>query len=71
MYRSGDATYWATGNKTLVIGNGPTPGNFSAITGNIKQSVDYIVRYRQDDDSEVSPSAIVKWKAGKVEVLRG
>jgi len=52
------------------ISGQPTARNFSEITDSIKRSVDYIVQYRQHDISEVNPSAIVKWKAGKVEVLR-
>ena len=53
------------------ISGEPTAGNFPEITESIKRSVDYIVHYRQEDNSEANPSAIVRWKAGKVEVLRG
>ena len=53
------------------ISGEPTAGNFPEITESIKRSVDYIVQYRQEDSSEANPSAIVRWKAGKVEVLRG
>jgi L-threonylcarbamoyladenylate synthase len=52
------------------ISGEPSPRNFSSITESIKRSVGYIVQYRQQDDNEVEPSAIVRWKAGKVEVLR-
>jgi len=52
------------------ISGQPTARNFSEITDSIKRSVDYIVLYRQYDISEVNPSAIVRWKSGKVEVLR-
>ena len=52
------------------ISGQPTARNFSEITDSIKRSVDYIVQYRQLEISEVNPSAIVRWKAGKVEVLR-
>jgi len=53
------------------ISGEPTAGKFPEITESIKRSVDYIVQYRQEDKSEANPSAIVRWKAGKVEVLRG
>lgn len=37
-----------------------TPQNFSEITLSIKNQVAYVVRYRQDDTSIQSPSAIIK-----------
>ncbi|MEO5995191.1 MAG: L-threonylcarbamoyladenylate synthase [Chitinophagaceae bacterium] len=49
----------------------PTPSIFSEIPGVIKEGVDYIVQYRQDDTRRTKPSALVKWSQdGRVEVLR-
>ncbi|MCC7523616.1 MAG: threonylcarbamoyl-AMP synthase [Chitinophagaceae bacterium] len=46
-------------------------GNFSAIADEIKNGVDYIVKYRQDDAVPAAPSSIIKWKNdGQVQVLR-
>ena len=38
-----------------------TPTNFSEITDEIKNGVDYIVNYRQDDISPKQASAVVRW----------
>ena len=48
----------------------PVAKNFSAIAGDIKKSVDYIVRYRQDDNNIAEPSSLIKWNNGTVKVLR-
>jgi L-threonylcarbamoyladenylate synthase len=48
-----------------------SPGNFRAIDVRIKEGVDYIVHYRQDDDQPREPSAIVKWNPdSSVSVIR-
>lgn len=43
---------------------------FHTIPVEIKSGVDYIVEYRQDDVNISTPSSLIKWKEGKVEVLR-
>ncbi len=43
-----------------------TPLNFSQISPEILNAVDYIVDYRQDDPSEPSPSGIIKIDSGGV-----
>jgi L-threonylcarbamoyladenylate synthase len=48
----------------------PAPATFSEIPPTIKDAVDYIVQYRQADTSIAVPSAVVKWKAGKIIVIR-
>lgn len=48
----------------------PTPANFSEIEEQIKTGVDYTVHYRQDETTSATPSAIIKWKNGEVQVLR-
>jgi L-threonylcarbamoyladenylate synthase len=48
----------------------PTPHVFTDITDEIKNGVDYIVQYRQDDDIASEPSTIIKWENGKIEVIR-
>lgn len=49
----------------------PAPAFFDEIDPQIRQGVDYIVRYRQDDRSPKEPSAIVKWnKDATVTVIR-
>jgi len=49
----------------------PAPGLFIDITVDIKEGADYIVRYRQDDITIASPSAIIKWnKDGSVTTIR-
>ncbi|MBI5858655.1 MAG: threonylcarbamoyl-AMP synthase [Sphingobacteriales bacterium] len=52
------------------ISGEPVAGTFSEITDEIKQGVDYIVRYRQDDETVAEPSSVIKWSNGTMEVLR-
>ena len=47
------------------------PKNFKEISEEIKDGVDYIVNYRQYDDTLSEPSSLIKWENGKVTVLRG
>jgi L-threonylcarbamoyladenylate synthase len=49
----------------------PTPALFSEISEEIKQSVDYIVNWRQSDKTKAAPSGIIKLGAkGEVKVIR-
>lgn len=49
----------------------PSPANFSEVSKVIKEGVDYIVNYRQDDMSKAAPSGIIKLGAGGlVQVIR-
>lgn len=48
-----------------------SPANFSEVSEEIKQAVDYIVGYRQDDRSKAAPSSIIKLgSGGLVKVIR-
>jgi L-threonylcarbamoyladenylate synthase len=47
------------------------PQTFGEISGQIKQSIDYVVQYRQNDDSLAQSSSIIKWnKDGSITTLR-
>lgn len=47
------------------------PSNFSEISDYIKEQVDYVVRYRQDETSHPKPSGIIKLgTGGLVQVIR-
>ena len=49
----------------------PAARFFSEITGEIKDAVDYVVKYRQEDKTIASPSSVIKWnKDASVTVLR-
>jgi L-threonylcarbamoyladenylate synthase len=49
----------------------PPPAIFEDIDIEIKSGVDYIVQHRQDDMTESTPSAIVKWNAdGSLTIIR-
>lgn len=48
------------------VSGAPSPANFSEISDVIKEGVDYIVKYRQEDRSKVSPSHIIKLGDGGV-----
>lgn len=43
-----------------------SPANFSEISDIVKNSVDYIVGYRQEDTTQSHPSSIIKLEAGGV-----
>lgn len=47
-----------------------SPANFSQIEERIKESVDYIVQYRQDELTASIPSSIIKWERGKAVLIR-
>ena len=46
------------------------PKTFKEISDKIKNGVDYIVMYRQDDETPVHPSSLIKWDNGNVIILR-
>ncbi|HEX8462198.1 MAG TPA: L-threonylcarbamoyladenylate synthase [Segetibacter sp.] len=48
----------------------PSPQNFSDISPEIKSGVDYIVHFRQKDESLNTSSSIIKWKNGKALIIR-
>lgn len=53
------------------ISGQPSPGSFKEIAEEIKQAVDYIVQYRQNDEMPAQASAVVKWnKDGTVTTIR-
>lgn len=48
-----------------------SPSFFSEVSDIIKESVDYVVQYRQNDNTPSSPSQIIKLKSnGEVKVIR-
>lgn len=53
------------------ISGEPSPQNFSEISEEIKNGVDFIVSYRQNDVAKSSPSSIIKLsKGGIVKIIR-
>lgn len=52
------------------ISGKPAPGSFKDIDEAVINGVDYVVKYRQSDDSKAVPSSIIKWVNGKVIVIR-
>ncbi|MFT4092093.1 MAG: L-threonylcarbamoyladenylate synthase [Niabella sp.] len=52
------------------ISGAPAAPDFLSVSRPIKEGVDYVVKYRQDDRTPAQPSAIIKWKGGEVIVLR-
>jgi len=47
-----------------------SPGNFAQISPLIKKGVDYIVQYKQQDNSLHAASALIRWRNGSPEILR-
>lgn len=52
------------------ISGDATPQLFAEISDEIKNSVDYVVNYRQDDRTIASPSSVIKWDNGTIAVIR-
>ena len=53
------------------ISGTPSPANFSDISEDIKQAVDYIVECRREEKTEAKPSSIVKLGAkGEIKIIR-
>ena len=53
------------------ISGQPTPKIFKEISDEIKLGVDYVVQYRQQDETIAEPSAVIKWNQdGSFDVLR-
>lgn len=52
------------------ISGNPSPKIFGDISDEIKNGVDYIVKYRQEDEAIAEPSSIIKWDNGKLEIIR-
>lgn len=49
----------------------PSPKNFHEIAEEIKNSVDYVVEYRQDDTTEAKASSIIKiGLGGEIQIIR-
>lgn len=53
------------------ISGQPAPRIYTEIAAEVKNGVDFIVQYRQDDTVIAAPSSVIRWKNGEVEVLRG
>jgi L-threonylcarbamoyladenylate synthase len=54
------------------ISGEPPPRIFKNISDKIKLGVDYVVHYRQNDETAATPSSVIKWNSdGSVTVLRG
>jgi L-threonylcarbamoyladenylate synthase len=52
------------------ISGQPLAKIFAEINDEIKSSVDYIVKYRQDDNTIAEPSSVIKWSKSSVIVIR-
>jgi L-threonylcarbamoyladenylate synthase len=48
----------------------PSPQNFKSISINIKDSVDYVVSFRRNEEGSGLPSALIKWENGRAFVIR-
>lgn len=52
------------------ISGQPAPGWFGEVSDAIKTGVDYIVKYRQDDREPATPSSVIRFRKGQIELLR-
>lgn len=46
------------------------PSTFAEIKEEIVEGVDYVVQYRQNDNTPGQPSSVIKWEGGKTVILR-
>lgn len=47
-----------------------SPANFQEIPELIKEGVDYVVQWRQNETEEAEASSVIRWDHGKIEVIR-
>ncbi|HEX5152267.1 MAG TPA: L-threonylcarbamoyladenylate synthase [Parafilimonas sp.] len=52
------------------ISGEPSPQNYAQVSPAVKQGVDYIVNYRQDEKDLRTASAVIRWCGGKAEIIR-
>jgi len=53
------------------ISGQPSPSVFDEISEDIKNQVDYIVEYRQNDLTPAQPSSVIKlWPDGRIDIIR-
>ena len=53
------------------ISGEPSPRNFAEISEEVKNAVDYIVKYRQNDKQKRKPSSIIKLgPTGEIQIIR-
>jgi len=52
------------------VSSEPSPSNFNNIKNSIKQNVDYLVSYRQDDETERAASAIIDISSSEIKIIR-
>lgn len=53
------------------LSGSPTPQNFDEIDEVVKSAVDYVVRYRQEDQEKKTPSAMIKLgTGGEIQIIR-
>jgi L-threonylcarbamoyladenylate synthase len=48
----------------------PAARIFADVNDGIKTGVDYVVNYRQDDNTITAPSSVIKWNNGQLEIIR-
>ena len=48
----------------------PAPKFFKEISDEIKNGVDHVVQYKQQDETSAQPSSLIKWNNGNVTILR-
>lgn len=54
------------------VSGAPSPQTFAEVSDDIKNNVDYVVQYRQDDTTKAQPSRIVKINDdGSLNIIRG
>lgn len=53
------------------VSGAPSPETFREVSDEIKNAVDYVVKYRQNDKSRPKPSSIIKiWSDSTVKIIR-
>lgn len=52
------------------ISGDPSPKKYAEVLNHIRTGVDYVVNYRQDDETEYESSAVIKWNKGTATILR-
>lgn len=48
----------------------PSPHTFPEVDIEIKNNVEYVVQFRQDEKELFEPSSIIRWKNGQIDIIR-
>ena len=52
------------------ISGQPTPSRFNTIDTALLNGVDYVVKWRQEEQKDAQPSSVIRWNNGQIDIIR-